>query len=99
MPTSLRDLLQVVLCTTSIVYWTVFDTTNWFCGCCFWFSANDSSIEQICLPCYRDRLLAAYQKMCVEPKQKYKLTETTTKIQTYRNAGNCPYSQNFGIPW
>jgi len=23
-------------CKTCIVYWTVFDTTNWFCGCCFW---------------------------------------------------------------
>jgi len=32
---------------------------------------------------YRDLLLATQEKMCVEPKQKY-------KYNAYRNAGNCP---------
>jgi len=39
---------------------------------CFWFSANDSSIEQICPPCFQDLLLGHSKKTCVEPKQKYK---------------------------
>jgi len=32
LPNSLRDLMQVIICETCTLEWTVFDTRNWFCG-------------------------------------------------------------------
>jgi len=48
--------VYVVLCKTCIVYWTAFDTTNWFCGSllflvfCQWLLLNKFAHH----PCYTE---------------------------------------------
>jgi len=68
-----------------IVYWTLFDTTNWFYGC-FWFSANDPSIEQI----YPSLLQKSFVSGIV--KKRALNQNKNANMTAYRNAGNCPYS-------
>jgi len=64
--------------------------TDFAVRCCFWFSANDSSIEQICSPLLQRYFVSGMVKKRALNQNKNR------NINAYRNAGNCPYSQNFG---
>jgi len=66
--------------------------TDFAARCCFWLSANDSSIEQICPPVLKRSFVSGIVKKRALNQNK------NTNIIAYRNAGNCSYSQNFGAP-
>jgi len=66
--------------------------TDFSVRCCFWFSANESSVEQICPPLQQRSFVSGIVK------KRGLIQNKNTNVIAYRNAGNCPYSQNFGAP-